>query len=171
MRLPAVLALGIRAAPFSGAATFTVTTTADSGPGSLRQAILDANASAGLDTIAFAVTGAVYVVTSTGTTIGGTGPAARNVISSASLGIFLNNFSNNVVQGNYIGLNAAGTGALNADPGIYVTQGSSNNLIGGTDPGAGNVIGFFSGSGITVGENGGGTSGNLIQRAAQAGFA
>ncbi len=35
------------------AATFTVTTTADSGPGSLRQAVIDANATLGPDTIAF----------------------------------------------------------------------------------------------------------------------
>ena len=35
------------------AATFLVTTTADSGPGSLRQAVSDANASTGPDTIAF----------------------------------------------------------------------------------------------------------------------
>lgn len=38
-------------------ATFTVTTTADSGAGSLRQAILDANASAGVSTIAFNIPG------------------------------------------------------------------------------------------------------------------
>jgi len=38
--------------------TYTVTSTADTGAGSLRQAILDANASAGLDTIAFNVSGA-----------------------------------------------------------------------------------------------------------------
>jgi PKD repeat protein len=37
------------------AAAFTVTTTADSGPGSLRQAILDANANPGADTITFAI--------------------------------------------------------------------------------------------------------------------
>jgi hypothetical protein len=35
--------------------TFTVTTAADAGPGSLRQAILDANAAAGSDVIAFAI--------------------------------------------------------------------------------------------------------------------
>ena len=35
----------------SDAATFTVTTNADSGPGSLRQAVLDANAAAGRDEI------------------------------------------------------------------------------------------------------------------------
>jgi hypothetical protein len=40
------------------AATFTVTNTNDSGPGSLRQAILDANANPGLDTIAFDIPGA-----------------------------------------------------------------------------------------------------------------
>ena len=45
------------AAPL-GAATFTVTNTGDSGVGSLRQAILDANASPGADTIAFNVSGA-----------------------------------------------------------------------------------------------------------------
>lgn len=39
------------------AATYTVTTTADSGPGSLRQAILDANANPGADTIAFNIPG------------------------------------------------------------------------------------------------------------------
>ena len=40
------------------ASTFTVTNTADSGPGSLRQAILDANATPGADTIAFSIPGA-----------------------------------------------------------------------------------------------------------------
>ena len=38
-------------------AVFTVTTTADGGAGSLRQAILDANAAPGADTIAFAIPG------------------------------------------------------------------------------------------------------------------
>ncbi len=37
--------------------TFTVTNTANSGPGSLRQAVLDANAADGLDTIRFAIPG------------------------------------------------------------------------------------------------------------------
>ena len=46
------------------AATFTVTNTDDAGPGSLRQAILDANANAGADTIAFNVPGAgVHTIT------------------------------------------------------------------------------------------------------------
>jgi hypothetical protein len=40
------------------AATFTVTSTADSGAGTLRQAIIDANAAAGADTINFSIAGA-----------------------------------------------------------------------------------------------------------------
>ncbi len=42
---------------FVSAATFTVTNTNDTGPGSLRQAILDANATPGADVIAFNITG------------------------------------------------------------------------------------------------------------------
>src|SRR6266576_7084203 len=38
-------------------ATFTVTTTSDSGAGSLRQAILDANPASGTDTIEFQIPG------------------------------------------------------------------------------------------------------------------
>src|SRR5437899_10666596 len=51
-------------ASLSRAATFTVTNTNDSGAGSLRQAILDANATAGPDTIAFNIPGAgVHTIT------------------------------------------------------------------------------------------------------------
>ena len=52
----ATLTLLLAAASVS-ASTFTVTSTSDSGAGSLRQAILDANANPGLDTIQFNITG------------------------------------------------------------------------------------------------------------------
>ena len=64
-RLRAALALGVLVltltvgAPVAYAATFTVTNTNDSGPGSLRQAVLDANLLPGPDTITFAVTGTI----------------------------------------------------------------------------------------------------------------
>ena len=45
------------AAAHLAATTFTVTNTSDSGAGSLRQAITDANANPGADTIAFNITG------------------------------------------------------------------------------------------------------------------
>ena len=57
--IPALcLAVLVPTATAISAATFTVTNTNDSGPGSLRQAILDANAVGGADTIAFSIPGA-----------------------------------------------------------------------------------------------------------------
>jgi hypothetical protein len=60
MRRGLALVFGVSAgfAAAASAATFTVTNTNDSGAGSLRQAILSANAAAGSDTIAFNVSGA-----------------------------------------------------------------------------------------------------------------
>jgi hypothetical protein len=77
-----------------------------------------------------------------GMTVGGTNSGAGNVISgNGSAGVFLQGVSNNVVQGNDIGLNAAGTGAIpNADSGVYVVAGASSNFIGGTVAQARNVI-------------------------------
>jgi len=49
--------LGVLAAAASSAGTFNVTNVNDSGAGSLRQAILDGNGSAGADTIAFNIAG------------------------------------------------------------------------------------------------------------------
>src|SRR6476659_4455390 len=59
-RTTLAVALSVTVAGIAGvarAATFTVTTAADSGVGSLRQAILDANGAAGADTIAFNIVG------------------------------------------------------------------------------------------------------------------
>ncbi|HUF08750.1 MAG TPA: hypothetical protein VMO47_05475, partial [Rhodothermales bacterium] len=56
--LRSVLLLGLGWACAAPAATFTVTTADDSGPGSLRQALLDANAAAGADQIVFDIPGA-----------------------------------------------------------------------------------------------------------------
>jgi IPT/TIG domain/S-layer homology domain len=238
------------------AATFTVTNTNHSGAGSLRQAITDANANAGLDTITFNITGsgvhtiqpllstmfitdpvvidgftqagsspntllvgndAVYTVEIDGsgltnnlfyvqtsgatirgllinrvpgqsilingglddnkvignwigtditgtqflgtnytairvggsnTQVGGTDPADHNLIEggspfgSATLDIEVGGF--NVIQGNHVGLNAAGTAVLATSPppssGIALIANAHDNLIGGTVPGARNVV-------------------------------
>jgi parallel beta-helix repeat protein len=56
MKRTSFVAIGLLASGLAPAATLTVTTTADSGVGSLRQAITDSNASVGtLDTIEFAI--------------------------------------------------------------------------------------------------------------------
>jgi len=57
-----------------------------------------------------------------------------------------------VVQGNYLGLNAAGTAALgNSTAGGSIAGGAQDNTFGGPDPGAGNVMsgGFYDGILVT----------------------
>src|SRR5437763_17211258 len=82
----------------------------------------------------------INVFNSTGNTIGGLAPAARNVISGHSIGISLNSTPSTTVQGNFIGTDAAGTARLgNTSIGINV-QASNNTVIGGTAAGAGNLI-------------------------------
>jgi len=88
-----------------------------------------------------------------GNTIGGATAAARNIISgNGTHGVRLRSgATGNVVQGNYIGTNAAGTAALgNVEEGIEINDGSSNNTIGGMASGAANLIAFNSGDGTFI---------------------
>ena len=85
-------------------------------------------------------------------TIGGTTPAARNVISANALGLRIGHDSGDgsLIQGNYLGTNAAGTGALpNLDAGIQL-NGTRAVTIGGVTPGAGNLISGNNGDGIAL---------------------
>ncbi|MET0382596.1 MAG: hypothetical protein ABW032_04150, partial [Burkholderiaceae bacterium] len=77
---------------------------------------------------------------SAGVTIGGTAAGAGNVVSgNGSRGIWIQAGAN-TVQGNLIGLNAAGTAALgNNEVGLTV-DGGTVQQIGGTTSGARNVI-------------------------------
>ncbi len=76
-----------------------------------------------------------------GTLIGGLALADRNVISgNGSNGIFSWGVNDTIIQGNYIGIAANGSGGLpNHFQGVSVLSGS-NTLIGGAQLGAGNVI-------------------------------
>jgi hypothetical protein len=79
------------------------------------------------------------VVSGANTVIGGTTAAAGNVISgNTGDGLDLES-SDNLVQGNFIGTNATGTGALKNLKGIYVYV-FAHNQIGGTTAGARNLI-------------------------------
>jgi len=78
------------------------------------------------------------------TVIGGTTAAARNVISGNTAGIYdesslIGATSDNTISGNYIGVDVTGAAALgNVFYGISTS--SSGSVIGGSAPGAGNVI-------------------------------
>jgi titin len=75
-------------------------------------------------------------------TVGGTTAAARNVISgNLHNGVALFGTRGNVIQGNFIGADAAGTGPLPNAEGVFI-QGSSNTLVGGLTPASGNLIAF-----------------------------
>ena len=100
---------------------------------------------------------------SSNNTIGGTTAAARNVISGNRFdGIELGG-NNNVIQGNYIGTNAAGTAAIpNDSSGVNISSTPfSNNVVGGTVAGARNLI---SGNQHGITANGTATTiqGNLV---------
>src|SRR5712691_9627068 len=173
--------------------TFVVTNTNNSGAGSLRQAILDANSLAGTDTISFNITGggvhtinltsALPTITEAVVIDGYTQPGAsantlatgdnavldielngsgagaganglRLVAGSSGTtirglvfdrfgqsGIEVNDSSNDIFAGNFIGSNAAGTSALgNGQYGISVFGASTNDTIGGTAVADRNVI-------------------------------
>jgi parallel beta-helix repeat protein len=86
------------------------------------------------------------------TTLGGTGPGDRNVISGNGVGVAISpreGGSPATVQGNYIGTDASGIHALgNQQYGVLVTD--NDALIGGTAPGAGNVISGNGDAGIYI---------------------
>jgi uncharacterized repeat protein (TIGR01451 family) len=90
----------------------------------------------------------IFLAVTLNSRIGGTTAATRNLISGNG-GNGINIFEdaeNNVVQGNFIGTNAAGTAALpNGFSGVLIDESSDNNTIGGTAAGTGNVI---SGNGL-----------------------
>jgi titin len=100
------------------------------------------------------------------TQIGGTTSSARNIISANTAGgVDLGSGDSSQVQGNYIGPDATGTFAPGSQgKGIIFTNGS-NDLIGGTAPGAGNVISGNSGKGIdcfVIGSSNETIQGNLV---------
>jgi len=179
------------------AATYLVISADDSGPGSLRQAIVDANAAPGADLIHFAIGGAgphtiapatalpaiTDPVTIDGFTQPGSSPntsaEGNNAVWSVRIdgvntggfgnGLWLTGPSNvvrgltliragtairvdsagNVIAGNLIGLDLGGSVIGGQSFGVDVS--GANNLIGGTTPGARNVISGNSSSGINLG--------------------
>lgn len=219
-----LLLLGLREA--AEAAHFTVFNTNDAGPGSLRQAILDANATTGADTVAFDIPGTgvhtisplsalpsltdVAGVTIDGYTQRGAKPNSRPVGSNAVLlvelsgsaggiegfaivvrsssnrirGLVINGFgilgwsgggvsiedgSNNKVTGCFLGTDATGTVAKPNNSGVMIEiafplPGPTGTTIGGTSPAERNVISGNSSAGVVISANAGPTNvtGNYV---------
>ncbi len=199
---------------------FTVTNTDDSGPGSLREAILDSNANPGppgtTNLIEFNISGSgvhtimpatqlpdiMEPVMIDGYTQPGSMPNTNppgqgdNAVILIELsgaiapppsgglnieasecgvrGLVINQFPgdaidigqtfvaiDNVIEGNFIGTNATGTAALPNGGGVAVVS-HPNNTIGGTTPAARNLISGNIGDGVVLGFGSGSVQGNFI---------
>lgn len=188
---------------------YSVLSNADSGPDTLRQAILDANANAGADTIVFNLAAESLVIspltplpaiTDTVTLDGSSQPgfagtplvvltgallpdqtynpgleinSVNSVVKSLVVqsfhdgeGILIGGFdttgvSGNHIEGCYVGTNAAGASAAQNGNGIRIANGATNNVIGGTTAGQGNLVSGNRTYGIVI--EGAGTDGNVVQ--------
>lgn len=90
-------------------------------------------------------------------TVGGSAAGAGNVISGngqagSGSGILISDGADgNLVLGNRIGTDAAGTEAIpNADHGVAVTIGADDNIVGGSSSAAGNLIAGNGGHGVWI---------------------
>jgi hypothetical protein len=172
--------------PASPGAIFTVTTTADSGAGSLRQAITDANANAGTDTIQFQIGTGPQMITFAsalpditqpliidGTTQPGySGTPLITLSGNFTVGLkitgggstvkslILTNFPNGIVIENAGGNIVTGCFiGPNFGNGVLINN-SPNNRIGGSTSAERNVIGNNTNDGVRI--TGGASSGNII---------
>lgn len=172
-------------------ATFTVSTTGDSGAGTLRQAIIDSNTAGGTNTINFSITGTgiqsiallspLPTVTTPVTINGfsqtsgsttpqielngagaGAGANGLNITAGNSTvqGLIINRFTGNgivlsgtggnAINGDFIGVNQAGTTAsANGGDGVFI-NGSPNNSIGAQTSNGRDIISGNTGSGVHI---------------------
>jgi hypothetical protein len=88
--------------------------------------------------------------------IGGTTPAARNVISGNDCNaVFVSGANNNRIQGNYVGTDKTGTKDLGNGDGVdcaavVFNNNSSGNTVGGTTAGSRNLISGNALDGVTI---------------------
>lgn len=89
------------------------------------------------------------------TTIGGPTAEARNIVSGnqvRAIGVFSSHET--VIQGNFVGTDVSGIAPLGNGSGVLLGgmgDTGTNNLLGGTVPGSGNVIAANAGNGVEIG--------------------
>lgn len=103
--------------------------------------------------------GGIRLASSSGNIIGGPTAAERNIISGNFEGIDLSGAHDNKIQGNYIGTKPDGTAGFSAGYGIWIENNAQNNLIGGPNPGEGNLIPASVNRGVAINDT---STGNQI---------
>jgi parallel beta-helix repeat protein len=84
------------------------------------------------------------------TVVGGTTPAARNVISgNPGVGIFVDSSNESRIQGNYVGTDKSGTNDLGNVEGIFIGD-ASGTTVGGKTAAARNVISGNNTDGLSI---------------------
>lgn len=96
--------------------------------------------------------------------IGGEERTAGNIISGNDIGgIYIRDegTSANTIRGNIIGLDDLGvSGIANGRTGVEIALGATGNVVGGVEPGAGNIISGNRQNGVVIANNG--TTDNMI---------
>ena len=91
----------------------------------------------------------------------GAGSTIRGLaINRFHVGIKMSAPVGNVIEGNFIGTDAIGTAALGNQFGVHISSGA-NNTVGGTTPGAANLISGNTADGVMI--EGSDSTGNLVQ--------
>ena len=116
----------------------------------------------------------VVIINASNNTVGGTTAGARNVVSGngtrdtnpigglrSGIQIQGGTSSGNLVQGNFVGSDHTGKSAIPNAMGVEISRGNENT-IGGTTPGARNIIVSNSGDGVFVEGDGNLIQGNYI---------
>jgi parallel beta-helix repeat protein len=104
--------------------------------------VLGNNVGVGVDgTTTFGAHEGVHLLDSVNCAVGSGAAGARNVVGGISYdAVQVDGGRGNLVQGNFIGLNRAGTKALLGGTGIAVYDGARNTQIGGSGTGVGNIF-------------------------------
>ncbi|MDQ3413731.1 MAG: right-handed parallel beta-helix repeat-containing protein, partial [Verrucomicrobiota bacterium] len=153
------IVLGLLAVAISSsAATFTVTNTDDAGAGSLRQAITDANANPGADTISFHIPGAgVHTITPASALTTITDPVIIDGYTQPGASANTNSVESMLGLNMVLQIELDGTSAGNGADGLLLASGSGGSTIRGL------IVNRFVGNGIHLSQsNNSFVEGNLI---------
>ncbi len=102
----------------------------------------------------------IFVYQSRNNVLGGASPGMSNLISGTEIGPGIliwggydgsgPNAIGNVIKGNRIGTDSTGLVKISNHTGIYIDSNAPSNVVGGSEPGAGNVVSGSTYSGIKI---------------------
>lgn len=95
----------------------------------------------------------IEILSGSGNTIGGTSPAARNIISDNNESGVITQGSATVIRGNYIGTDRNGVAPLGNASGIHISSFAHNCVVGGSDGDDGAIDGVVGARNVISGNS------------------